>query len=108
MRLAGGGSVSSAIVANVVHACDAALLMLTVNAASKAAVNDIVSVHDCYGCHAPDVERLREIILGQLKLMFEHRDVLREIWNETDAVEPPPSREAFDWNGLLRAKHAFS
>jgi DNA-directed RNA polymerase len=107
-RLAGGQNVKSAVVANTVHACDAALLMLTVNAAARAGIVDVVTVHDCYGCHAPDVERLREIILGQLKLVFEHRDTLREIWNETDVVEPPPSREAFGWNGLMRAQHAFS
>jgi DNA-directed RNA polymerase len=107
-RLGGDRNVKSAVVANTAHACDAALLMLTVNAARLDGIHDIVSVHDCYGSHASDVERVREIILGQLRLMFEHRDVLREIWNEGDAYGPPPPREAFDWDGLLKAKHAFS
>jgi DNA-directed RNA polymerase len=112
-RLGGQHSVKSGVVANVVHACDASHLMLTVNAANRAGISDIVSVHDSLGCHAADVERFRCIILDQLMQMHEQHDVLGEIWNAARAATDAPlpaqlEREAFNWRGLLKAKHAFS
>jgi hypothetical protein len=87
--------------------------MRTVNAANRAGIYDIVSVHDGFGCHAADVERFRGIILDQLMQMHEQHDVLGEIWNAAGAATNAPlparlEREAFNWRGLLKAKHAFS
>ena len=64
---------------NFVHACDAAHLMLTVNAAAKADITSIATVHDSFGCHAAHAEQFREIIKEQFVRLYEEHDVLAEV-----------------------------
>jgi DNA-directed RNA polymerase len=59
------------IAANFVHACDAAHLMLTVNAAVSEGITSIVTVHDCFGCLASRAERFRKIIREEFVRVYE-------------------------------------
>jgi DNA-directed RNA polymerase len=70
------GKSKRSITANFVHSCDAAL-MHAVALAAKAECIEMIPIHDCWACLAPDAERLNEII----------RD--RMIWLHTE----------FDWLG---------
>ena len=49
----------SGVAPDFVHACDAAHLMMTVNAAAEEGITNIVTVHDSFGCLAPRAERFR-------------------------------------------------
>src|SRR5262249_958529 len=109
----GPRSVSSAVVANVVHAYDAALLMLWVNALGREGIKDVVTVHDCIGCHAPDVETMRDIGLKALRRMYIEHDPLAEICAAAEAAsnrKPPAPLDRGDYNydELLKAKYAFN
>ena len=42
---------------NFIHSLDAACLMLYILKCKKAGINSIMSVHDCYGTHASDMEK---------------------------------------------------
>jgi DNA-directed RNA polymerase len=63
--------VARAVAPNFVHACDAAHLMLTVNAAVAEGITSIATVHDSFGCLAPRAARFRKIIREQFVKMYE-------------------------------------
>ena len=82
------------IAANFVHACDAAHLMLTVNAAVAEGVTAIATVHDCFGCLPSRAERFRQIIREQFVRMYEKNDVLAQVLEQArkDLTEPNTKR----------------
>ena len=59
--------------------CDAAHLMLTVNAAVAERITSIAAVHDSFGCLASKAERFRKIIREQFVKMYEDNDVLAQV-----------------------------
>jgi DNA-directed RNA polymerase, mitochondrial len=101
---------------NFVHACDAAHLMLTVNAAVTEGITSIATVHDSFGCLPAHAERFRQIIREQFVQMYKDHDVLREVldWARKDLKDPkglpnkPPERGLLDIEELLGAEYAFA
>jgi DNA-directed RNA polymerase len=104
---------------NFVHACDAAHLMMTVNAAAAEGITNIVTVHDSFGCLAPRAERFRRIIREQFVQMYEEHDVLAEILDRakqdlgeklTAGKKWPelPKRGTLDLKGVLDSEYAFA
>ena len=71
---------------NFVHACDAAHLMRTVNAAVAEGITSIATVHDGFGCLPSRAERFRKIIREEFVRMYEEHDVLAEVleWARKD------------------------
>jgi DNA-directed RNA polymerase, mitochondrial len=108
----------SGIAANFVHACDAAHLTLTVNAAVAEGITSIATVHNCFGCLPARAERFRKIIREQFMRMYERHDVLAEVLeqarkdlNEANATRmpsAPPSRGSLDIKNVLDAVFAFA
>ena len=109
---------ANAIAANFVHACDAAHLILTVNAAVKEGITSIATVHDCFGCLPSRAARFRRIIREQFVRMHEEHDVLAEVLEQArrDLNEPsvkrmpssPPLRGSLDIKNVLDAEFAFA
>jgi DNA-directed RNA polymerase, mitochondrial len=110
---------ANAISPNFVHACDAAHLMMTVNAAAAEGITNIVTVHDSFGCLAPRAERFRKIIREQFVKMYEEHDVLEEILKQAkqdlgDKLRAGkkwpqlPKRGTLDLKGVLDAEYAFA
>jgi DNA-directed RNA polymerase len=103
---------------NFVHACDAAHLMLTVNAAAAEGITSIATVHDSFGCLPSQAERFRHIIRKQFVRMYEEHDVLAEVleWARKDLSEPnttrlppgPPQKGSLNINEVLKAEFAFA
>ena len=58
--------------ANFVHSMDASHLVRVVNAATDPVedIKDILVVHDCFACHAPNAVRLNQIIRRELAMMY--------------------------------------
>jgi DNA-directed RNA polymerase len=75
--------------ANFVHSLDAAHLIKVANAAAAEGI-DILTVHDCYSCLAPQVTRLLEIVLDQLADIYGSDDLLVELRrrNVSDPDDP--------------------
>ena len=106
------------VAANFVHACDAAHLMLTVNAAVAEGITSIATVHDSFGCLPSQAERFRHIIREQFVRMYEEHDVLAEVleWARKDLGEPntkrlpsgPPQKGSLKINEVLKAEFAFA
>ena len=103
---------------NFVHACDAAHLLRTVNAAAAEGITSIATVHDCFGCLPSRAERFRKIIREQFVRMYEENDVLAQVLEQArkDLNEPntkrmpsaPPSRGSLDIKNVLDAEYAFA
>lgn len=127
------GRARRGIAPNLVHACDAAHLALTVNAAVSEGITSIATVHDCFGCLAAQAGRFREIIREQFVKMYEGNAVLAKVFDDArkqlDKVkrkpatallsekmekkpvtlpESPPGYGAFKIEEVLKADYAFS
>ncbi len=112
----------NAVAPNLVHALDAAHLMLTVNAANKEGIKSLATVHDCFGCLAVDASRFRQIIREQFVWIYENCDPLNELrksaWDDLRDEErrkylavvpaPPPKETQLDIKSVLNAKYAFA
>jgi len=102
---------------NFVHACDAAHLLHTVNAAVAEGITSIAAVHDSFGCLPSHAERFRRIIREEFVRMYEEHDVLNEILEcaREELTQPdkrmpsaPPLRGTFDIKKVLDAEFAFA
>ena len=103
------------IAPNFVHACDAAHLMLTVNAAVAEDITSIATVHDSFSCLPSDAERFRKIIREQFVKMYEDNDVLAQVLDqarkdlgENAKVPPESTKGSLDIKGVLKAEYAFA
>jgi DNA-directed RNA polymerase, mitochondrial len=102
---------------NCVHACDAAHLMRTVNAAVAEGITSITTVHDSFGCLPSRAGRFRKIILEQFVRMYETHDVLAEVFAQARAdlsrntkrmPSAPPQYGALDLKKVRDAEFAFA
>ena len=102
---------------NCVHACDAAHLMRTVNAAVAEGITSIATVHDSFGCLPSRAGRFRKIILEEFVRMYETHDVLAEVFAQARAdlgrntkrmPSAPPQYGALDLKKVLDAEFAFA
>jgi DNA-directed RNA polymerase len=64
---------------NFVHSLDAAHLVKVVNAAASEGITDILTVHDCYSCVAPQATRLHKIILDEMENLYRDYDPLGDL-----------------------------
>jgi DNA-directed RNA polymerase, mitochondrial len=77
---------------NFVHSRDAAHLIKTVNAAVSEGISDILTVHDCFSCLAPQAERFRKIITHELSEMYPDDEYALAELQSCNVGPPPPPR----------------
>jgi DNA-directed RNA polymerase len=107
---------ANGVAPNFVHALDAAHLLLVANASALQGIRSIATVHDSFGCLAPQAARFNGIIREQFALMYE-RDVLKEILEQascdlTDAnqnrLPELPQYGTLNLKDILNADFAFA
>ena len=86
---------------NFVHACDAAHLMLVVNAACAAGSTSVATVHDSFSCLVSQADEFRKIIREQFVQMYEDHNVLADLLNEAKRDLPAPRK---GWSNLPRGE----
>ncbi len=108
---------ANGVAPNFVHALDAAHLILTVNACVREGITSLATVHDSFGCLAPQAGRFRDIIREQFVEMYETHDVLAEAlacakrdltvhnWDRLPAI---PARGTLNLKEVLNAEYAFA
>ena len=79
----------SAVSPNYVHSLDAAALMCTVCRCLDAGVNSFAMIHDSYGTHAADSERLAAILRDVFVDLFGGEMNLLEVWAR-EVMAPVP------------------
>jgi DNA-directed RNA polymerase len=81
------GKVRSAASPNFVHSLDAAHLIKVVNAAVNEGITNVLTVHDCFACLAPQAGRFLEIILAEMANLYENNDPLGELRSQ-NGIDP--------------------
>ena len=59
------------IVPNMIHSRDGSHMMLTVLEMLKNGISDFAMIHDSFGCHAADAERMNDIIWDVFDRIYE-------------------------------------
>jgi Autographiviridae RNA polymerase len=100
--------------ANLVHSLDASHLAFVALACEGAGI-PLACVHDCFGTLACHVDELREILLRELRAMYENIDPLQNIYDRARVALGPmnrtwpilPSRGSLDLSRVT-GPYAFS
>jgi DNA-directed RNA polymerase len=77
---------------NFVHSMDAAHLTLTVQECKRLGINSLAMIHDDYGTHAADTQKLYEAIRRTFVEMYESNDPLADFRNQFEDLPALPSR----------------
>lgn len=100
---------------NVIHSFDAAHCHLTINACVEEGIEDFCMIHDSYGTHAADVEKLARI-LREVFVSIYKEDWLNNLYQQfreqagelADELPQPPKRGNFDISSVLTAGYFFA
>jgi len=101
------------IVAHLVHSLDAAHMMLTVNCLHTEGVHFFAIVHDSFGVHACDVDRLNRALREEFVGIYSEpvmQNFFRELWKAHPDVDlpalPPPGN--LDIRQVLSSPYFFA
>lgn len=107
----------NAVAPNFIHSLDAAHLMLTINAASAEGIDDVAVIHDSFGTHAADTDRLSRILRETFVQMYETNplaqfrdELLKQIDDSELRAEVPhlPTMGELDLKAVLNATYMFA
>lgn len=79
---------ASAVSPNFVHSLDASALMLTVGRALDEGIHSFAMIHDSYGTHAADTDKLNRILREEFVGMYLRHDVLANFRDEISKQLP--------------------
>jgi len=93
---------------NFVHSLDAAHLHLTAAAAWDAGINALAMIHDDYGTHAADSQKLYEVLRDQFVRMYSEHSPLQDLINLYPDLPPPPAMGALSIEDVRNSPFFFS
>lgn len=98
---------------NFIHSLDAAALTMTVNKCLDVGIKDFAMVHDSYGTHSPNMEKMSELLREAFVEMYKNNDVLDELRTHTQKVlgcevPEPPKQGKLDIDKVLKSKYFFA
>jgi DNA-directed RNA polymerase len=99
---------ASGLAPNFVHSCDAAHLHLTAAAAASAGIDSLAMIHDDYGTHAADAQKLYDLIRSEFVAMYEKHSPLQELRAKYPFLPAPPANGTLDIREVLQSKFFFS
>jgi DNA-directed RNA polymerase len=99
---------SNGLAPNFVHSMDASHLHLTAAKAADSGIDALAMIHDDYGTHAADAERLYRIIRSEFVRMYENHDPLEEFHKAYPCCSIPPSKGTLDIREVLDSQYFFS
>lgn len=107
----------SAVAPNFVHSLDASALMMTIEAGVAEGITSWAMIHDSYGTHAADTEKMGRILREQFVRLYTEHDVLAEFMYDVarqltpeqaaELPELPPTGD-LDLAGVLDAAYFFA
>lgn len=107
---------TQAIAPSLVHAYDAAHLMMVVLEAKKQGINNVALVHDSFGCLPNDAARFRHIIKETFVKLYAENDPLEQIRQENCAylgangyrLPDAPAKGELNIEEVLYAEYSFA
>lgn len=92
---------------NFVHSMDAAHLHRTTAEAARQGINHVAMIHDDYGTHAANAQKLFDIIRQQFVQMYETHDPISDFASKYP-VPPAPAKGSLDIREVLNSRYFFS
>lgn len=99
---------ASGLAPNFVHSMDAAHLHLVAEAAGRLGIDALAMIHDDYGTHAADAQKLFTLIRVQFLDMYERNDPIAEFAGLYPECPPPPDKGSLDLTEVLASDFFFS
>lgn len=96
------------IAPNFVHSMDAAHLVLCTNACEAEGITSLAMIHDDYGTHAADAQRLYELIRKTFVEMYEQNDPIGDFAASYAGLPQPPARGNLALQGVQQSKFFFA
>ncbi len=99
---------STGLAPNFVHSMDAAHLHLTTVACGASSIDAVAMIHDDYGTHAADAQKLYEIIRERFVWMYENHDPIVAFHQAYSVTPAPPTKGTLDIREVLESRYFFS
>lgn len=99
---------ASGLAPNFVHSMDAAHLHSVAEAAGRLGIDALAMIHDDYGTHAADAQKLFTLIRVQFLDMYENNDPIAEFASLYPECPPPPDKGSLDLTEVLSSDFFFS
>ena len=96
------------IAPNFIHSMDASHLCLVTCSADALAIDALSMIHDDYGTHAADAEKLYHLIRKVFVDMYTQHNPLRAFHDLYPQLDAPPERGTLDINLVLSSPYFFS
>ncbi|NUX98774.1 DNA-directed RNA polymerase [Paraburkholderia youngii] len=96
------------IAPNFVHSLDASHLTLTVQECKGLGINSLAMIHDDYGTHAADTQKLYEAIRRTFVRMYEDNDPLATFRDQFEDLPALPSRGDLNLADVLKSQFFFA
>lgn len=93
---------------NFVHSADAAHLHLTAAAAPRCGIDHLALIHDDYGTHAADTQKLYTLLRVVFVEMYQKHDPIEDFRARYPEVPEPPDKGNLDITEVLHSEHFFS
>lgn len=93
---------------NFVHSCDAAHLHLTTARCADAGITDLAMIHDDYGTHAANANKLYHFIRQEFVKMYTEHDPIAEFCARYPFLEQPPAKGSLDINQVMESPYFFT
>ncbi|WP_444939051.1 DNA-directed RNA polymerase [Microbulbifer sp. JMSA002] len=107
---------ANAISPNVVHSLDASHLMMVVGLSAKGGINSFALIHDSFGTHAADTDKLFWLIRRAFVELYQENYLVRLKGQLTAQVNPEyredvpelPEEGQLDLEAILKSAYAFA
>ena len=99
---------ASGLAPNFVHSLDAAHLHLTTADAKSQGIDSLAMIHDDYGTHAADAQKLYDSIRKQFVAMYLACDPPAMFAAKYPMIAPPPTKGSLDIMDVLESDFFFS
>ncbi|KVE35891.1 DNA-directed RNA polymerase [Burkholderia sp. BDU5] len=93
---------------NFVHSMDASHLVLTVRECEKQGIDSLAMIHDDYGTHAADTQKLFNIIRDTFVRMYEENSPLDWFRDHNDGLPPVPKTGGLDLEQVRKSQFFFA
>jgi len=99
---------SNGLAPNFVHSCDAAHLHLTTARCADEGITDLAMIHDDYGTHAANANKLYHFIRQEFVKMYQNHDPIAEFCARYPNLDSPPDKGTLDITQVLKSPYFFT
>jgi DNA-directed RNA polymerase len=108
---------ANGVAPNFVHALDATHLLMVALACSRENITQLATVHDSFGCLAPQAARFNQIVREQFVKLYEEHDVLKEVLDQAkhdltvhnqQRLPTVPDYGSLNLREVINAEYAFA